>query len=483
MLFSDDDPPVLDVRQQAGPPRPESQHDPLSNPVLEPTQEVDLDTPTPTPVNPMVQSTRPAIGSQKQYGERYGQQRQDSDLGQNDYRTHRTEDVSFDSEACNATQVDISDALSERDKVKYTVHTKTNLPDFAKSEMSVVREHEEFVWLHTCLEDAEEYAGFIIPPAPPRPDFDASREKLQKLGEGEATMTKEEFQKMKQELEQEYLASFKKTVAMHEVFLCRLAAHPIFSRDPNFRVFLEYENELSVRGRNKKETVTNLFKKFTQSADEVLLSGQRDVDEFFDRERNYLLEYHTHIREATHKADKSCKLRKNVADSYAKMANQLDKYGSLEAANGDKEFGQFLSRITDMLERMKKLEARVGTDEELKLADTLRYFMRESQAGKDLLYRRLRCLANYEAANKNLERARGKNKDIVKAEAEQREANTKFDGITAQAKKELVDLKKRRVEAFKKNLNDLAELEVKHSKNKLSLLQSMLSALKDGQST
>ena len=40
-----------------------------------------------------------------------------------------------------------------------------------------------------------------IPPAPPKPDFDASREKLQRLGEGEGTMTKEEFSKMKQELE------------------------------------------------------------------------------------------------------------------------------------------------------------------------------------------------------------------------------------------------------------------------------------------
>lgn len=40
-----------------------------------------------------------------------------------------------------------------------------------------------------------------IPPAPPRPDFDASREKLQKLGEGEGTITKEEYTKMKQELE------------------------------------------------------------------------------------------------------------------------------------------------------------------------------------------------------------------------------------------------------------------------------------------
>lgn len=49
---------------------------------------------------------------------------------------------------------------------------------------------------------------FQIPPAPPRPDFDASREKLQKLGEGESTMTKEEFIKMKQELEQLFILFF-----------------------------------------------------------------------------------------------------------------------------------------------------------------------------------------------------------------------------------------------------------------------------------
>lgn len=40
-----------------------------------------------------------------------------------------------------------------------------------------------------------------IPPAPTKPDFDSPREKMQKLGEGEGSMTKEEFAKMKQELE------------------------------------------------------------------------------------------------------------------------------------------------------------------------------------------------------------------------------------------------------------------------------------------
>lgn len=58
--------------------------------------------------------------------------------------------------------MDISDALSEKDKVKFTVHTKTSLPDFHKSDNLVVRQHEEFVWLHDRFEENEKYAGYIV---------------------------------------------------------------------------------------------------------------------------------------------------------------------------------------------------------------------------------------------------------------------------------------------------------------------------------
>jgi len=43
----------------------------------------------------------------------------------------------------------------------------------------------------------------------------------------------------------EYLSIFKKTVAMHEIFLCRLASHPVLKSNHNFRVFLEYDKEVS----------------------------------------------------------------------------------------------------------------------------------------------------------------------------------------------------------------------------------------------
>ncbi|MEQ2305080.1 Sorting nexin-6, partial [Ameca splendens] len=251
--------------------------------------------------------------------------------------------VNVDLEMDATLQVDISDALSERDKVKFTVHTKvrhtsvysnlslllysldveviyflfpqSTLPNFKQNEFSVVRQHEEFIWLHDSFVENEEYAGYIIPPAPPRPDFDASREKLQKLGEGEGSMTKEEFTKMKQELEAEYLAIFKKTVAMHEVFLCRVAAHPILRKDLNFHVFLEYNQDLSVRGKNKKEKLEDFFKNVVKSADGVLVAGVKDVDDFFEHEKTFLLEYHNRVKDASAKCDRMIRSHKSKVES------------------------------------------------------------------------------------------------------------------------------------------------------------------------
>ncbi|XP_005098617.2 sorting nexin-6 [Aplysia californica] len=371
--------------------------------------------------------------------------------------------------------VDISDALSEREKVKFTVHTKTTLQHFKNSEMSVVRQHEEFVWLHDRFVENEEYAGIIIPPAPPKPDFDASREKLQRLGEGEGTMTKEEFTKMKQELEAEYLATFKKTVAMHEVFLQRLAAHPVLRHDVNFEVFLEFSGDMSVRGKNKKEKLGGFFKSITKSADEVMISGQKDVDEFFESERVFLVEYHNKIKDATGKSDRMTKVHKNVADSYIQISTGLVQLATIENTELDRVF----SKVAEALEKARKLEGRVASDEDLKLSDTLRYYMRDSVAAKDLLYRRMRSLVDYENANKALEKARTKNKEVAAAEKCQENCCKKFERISEVAKKEIQEFKTRRIAYFRKHLVEVVELEMKHAKAQVQLLKNCITALQE----
>ncbi|CAJ0936845.1 unnamed protein product [Ranitomeya imitator] len=258
-------------------------------------------------------------------------------------------------------QVDISDALSERDKVKFTVHTKSSLPTFKQNEFSVVRQHEEFIWLHDSFVENEEY---IIPLAPPRPDFDASREKRQKLGEGEGSMTKEEFTKMKQELEAKYLAIFKKTVAMHEVFLCRVAAHPILRKDLNFHVFLEYNQDLSVRGKNKKEKLEDFFKSVVKSADGVIVSGTKDVDDFFDHERTFLVEYHNRVKDASAKSDKMTRSHKCVTDDYNRIGSSMYALGTKE----NTDICKFFLRVSELFDKTRKIEAWISGYEDLKLS-------------------------------------------------------------------------------------------------------------------
>ncbi|PIK57494.1 putative sorting nexin-6 isoform X2 [Apostichopus japonicus] len=390
-----------------------------------------------------------------------------------DQQKARTDSVDLSSDT--SLVVDISDALSERDKVKFTVHTKTTLPEFSESDFSVTRDHDEFLWLHTMYDENEDYAGVIIPPPPPKPDFDASREKLQKLGEGEGTMTKEEFQKMKAELEAEYLATFKKTVAMHEVFLQRLAAHPTLRTDHNFRVFLEYKQALDVRGRNKKEKFGSLVKLVTKSVDEVLVTGQKDVDPFFERERTFVVEYHNKVKDSTARSDRMTRSNKQIADTYIRVSSGLNALATLEKSDLDNaeaipESARFFIKVSEMFEKLRKVEARVATDADLKLSDLLRYYMRDTAAAKDLLYRRMRSLVNYQNANKALEKARAKNKEVQQAEKNQEEACNKFEKLSEVAKQELTDYKTRRVAAFKKNLVELAELEVKHAKRTLQTL-------------
>ncbi|NWR89381.1 SNX5 protein, partial [Furnarius figulus] len=376
--------------------------------------------------------------------------------------------VSVDLNVDPSLQIDIPDALSEKDRVKFTVHTKTTLPVFQSPEFSVTRQHEDFVWLHDTLTETEEYAGLIIPPAPSKPDFDGPREKMQKLGEGEVSMTKEEFAKMKQELEAEYLAVFKKTVSSHEIFLQRISSHPVLSKDRNFHVFLEYDQDLSVRRKNTKEMFGGFLKSVVKSADEVLFSGVKEVEDFFEQEKNFLVNYYNKIKDACAKADKMTRSHKNVADDYIYTSACLNSL-ALEEPTVIKKY---LLKVAELFEKLRVVVTSVWEVILLKLSCAISVYI------QDLLYRRTRALVDYENSNKALDKARLKSKDVGLAEAHQQDCCQKFEKISESAKQELMSFKQKRIAAFRKNLIEMAELEIKHAKNNVSLLQSCIDLFK-----
>lgn len=167
---------------------------------------------------------------------------------------------------------------------------------------------------------------------------------------------------------------------MHEMFLTRLAHHPVFRNDHNLRVFLEYDQDLCVRGKiyinslrkilhflivcnmnksyksfiflgkNKMEMFGGLVKSFSTTTDEYYLSATvKDVNDFFDQEMSFLQTYHHNLKEATARADRQTAKHKDVADSYIKISTNLLQLATTD--NGKLE--RFLTKIAEMFEKLR----------------------------------------------------------------------------------------------------------------------------------
>ena len=67
-----------------------------------------------------------------------------------------------------------------------------------------------------------------------------------------------------------------------------------FSRnDHDLRIFLTFDGDLNVRGKNAKEKLTGWLSKGQQAFDTIISDKVRDPDEFFEERKNWITEYHT----------------------------------------------------------------------------------------------------------------------------------------------------------------------------------------------
>ena len=63
--------------------------------------------------------------------------------------------------------------------------------------------------------------------------------------------------------------------------------------DHDLRIFLTFDGELEVRGKNAKEKITSWFNKGQQAFDNIISDKQTDPDDFYESKKLWLNEYHT----------------------------------------------------------------------------------------------------------------------------------------------------------------------------------------------
>uniref|UniRef100_A0A2K5XZC9 Uncharacterized protein n=1 Tax=Mandrillus leucophaeus TaxID=9568 RepID=A0A2K5XZC9_MANLE len=135
---------------------------------------------------------------------------------------------------------------------------------------------------------------------------------------------------------------------------------------------------------------------------------------------------------------------KNVADDCIHTAACLHSL-ALEEPTVIKKY---VLKVAELFEKLRKVEGRIPSNEDLKLTQLPRFYMLNIEAAKDLLYRCTKTLIDYENSNKALDKL---------AEAHQQEC----------------------LAAFRKNLIEMSEMEIKHARNSVSLLQSCIDLFKN----
>lgn len=137
---------------------------------------------------------------------------------------------------------------------------------------------------------------------------------------------------------------------MHEVFLSRLAAHPVFRIDQHLKVFLEYEHDLCAKPRKKLDLLGGLVRSLGKTTDEIYLGATvRDVNDFFESEFTYLNELNAHLKEAATRTERMTKKHKEVADTHIKISSNLMQLSTFH--NSDME--KFMTKTAEVFEKIR----------------------------------------------------------------------------------------------------------------------------------
>ena len=314
-------------------------------------------------------------------------------------------------------QIEIPEAVSEKLEVRYKVEVKTSLANYNGDEFAVTRSHDEFEWLFQSLVDNPLYAGCVIPPVPQRADIAETRVKFARLDELEGSMKPVEFARLKEQVVDEYTLIFKKTVREHEHFLQRVVEHDTMQIDHDLRIFLTFDDELGVRGRNTSEKIMDFFTSITKAADEVSLLQQDDPDDdFFQSKKKFILSYLDSVLK-TYEAGLEHLFKSSlICQDIISVVYCLNSLGRHERKYPvDHAFVHFLHSIESNLESMKKYESRQISEIDVHFVQVLRYHSEEMKSAKNALVRRARARVNDDKAQRELDRAKYTGKNLQQA--------------------------------------------------------------------
>lgn len=362
---------------------------------------------------------------------------EDDDIPQSSGQTSKNED-----QGLPMFTVVVPEAVKRGENVMFTLQVTIVAEEKG---LVLLRQFEDFEWLHHNLVTNNDTKGIIIPPLPVKPLSDPkSAESLSKkqMGDNTRIMRGDQF-------ENDCLSVQK--------YLELILSHPTFGRDKNLASFLT-EQEAPVRARLNKGLITRL----SSAIETARKSNRKDVDEFYNAQRSFATEYSKAIKEASFNYNKLLVAQWRLSSTYSTVATELTSC----TADRDEELVK-LNRVLKALSDGCEDEATCYELKSAKGESTLGFFLdlfaRYSDSLKEMHFRRVNDLIEYEASEKALEKAKPLKRQAAEETFES--AKAAFERASETGRTELNRFTQTRLASSAAFLTEYAELQVKISQD------------------
>ncbi|XP_036363723.1 sorting nexin-2 isoform X3 [Octopus sinensis] len=285
--------------------------------------------------------------------------------------------------------------------IVYKVISKTNIPAFRKTTMTVLRRFSDFLGLHEKLALKYIRDGRIVPPAPEKSVLGMTKIKMNKEESGST-----EF------IERRRLAL--------QRFLSRTSAHPVLRVDPDFRDFLEKDGDLpratstsALSGAGVMRLfhrVGDAVEKITYKMDETdetrecfsQLYGVADA-RWFEEKQQQVEALDTQLQKLHRSVENLVQQRRELCLSTGQFAKSAAMLGNAEEHTA---LSRALSQLAETEEKVELLHKDQADQDYYVISELLKDYINLIQSVKDVFHERVKCYKNWKDAEVMLARKR-----------------------------------------------------------------------------
>ncbi|KAJ7999234.1 hypothetical protein DPEC_G00213330 [Dallia pectoralis] len=311
-----------------------------------------------------------------------------------------------------AHTIRVTEAVRDGDSLTFIVISQKLS---GSGEYHVARTHEDFQWLQECLFNPEEVPGIlgvISPPLPAKPHLNAPTKDLKPLG----------FLVMGKDL-----GTYCKVL---EIYLQQVAANTRLSKNKCLENFLT-----SPEAPGHQRVRKSIFNRLSQAMEGLRKEGHKDVDSFFQTERDNNFTLTGFSKTATERFVDVVLTEQKLAVACGHLSTCLHLCVEQRDDHAAQAFSKICVKLSGVVDSMQKNFENVSENNLSTLGLGLDLETRYHEAEKEMLFRRTCKLVELETASRNAERA----KPIKKAAMDdlKMKSEKEFDQISGVAKQEI----------------------------------------------